>query len=1234
LAGRCPAERGRKYTGLEVGDTFTPNADIGAILRAGKPMIVKNFEGNFIRFVDPETGSVTWETIPKLLRAKQQGVTWTAEKATEQAGAQDVPPASAGVSPVQPPSPESTPTSARVAPAAANETKQPWEMTREEWANQSKLIDKPAIRASGKIFTGEHHGEAVEAALKAGALRRGEDGELIDTETGDRAGYSGDYANDNLDLFTLRGGGVVNRLQADGRFNVNATENLHEQFSTHRAAVEQALKAGRPVPPEVLADYPDLAPPAQAPAQRPTGEKPQAPVQPQPAGGAKAALPELHPDVHPSIVQDAWNTVAAEQPELAKQVKRILPLDNYKYPTANASYAPESGTLRVNVDKPLTPETLRHEFEHVAQAQRGEAKFREDFPSEEQFQAAVEKPAREATSSRLRPRGAVPLPQILEAARAGVRGIRERFAEIEHRYGSDLANKFARATTPNTEAESIIRFWEKNGGDPATLQKLRDLGEHLRAEQDIKLKGLPASGLKTLTPAQEAAIRADPKVQQAMKWWNTNVRPLINDIRTTHGLPMSKAGNLIDFFVNLPSEYGPANVAGGKTGTNLREAFTRAATGEGQYIADPREFFKSMLGYHLRTDATKQLIAAVKRDAVVPTGSVRVPTGSAGNPATFPKLPQGQFFQATIKGRVEDVMPVDLAKPGDPADYAYVPKRVGETLRNLRQPVMQGDTIIDKAMNAATTVGVTGSFAPHTVRMLLHSGTRMAESGQSVMAAVPWVGKAVAAYQRSGQMRDQQFGKAVQLLIDRTGADKGWGYGVKPPTTTVGKILKAAHEKLFNPETGIDPMNRRVVADSYLRLVLGNDRLNQLEKSVNAGRMSPIEASRQIEAALGPKDLQGMARYVNGTIGWSNAQTRSSWLNWASRAFPFVSSESGKIPREIAHVATAGINPAAIVRHLQAGRYGAAAGAATAMLAGGAAGTYALMNAINYANTKAQTGTGKFMWDNDRHHKFDVFIAPNWYLSNFDPMLARGARLLGVKEAANEGTAAAAGKGAALENINEVFTVLNSGLKLLFSGVSAAALDQPRELRLDDRGRLVKASASDFSPTSIGRNTISYLRRQITGGQGESAGAAVARDAAALAGLNVSHSTRSQAEQFLAEETAKSDYATAPEQRARLKLEHGYLDRLRAKDPKARGELMRDRGLSQDQKREVMRNAMLSPLKHHLKKTDVETAVKAWELMTDAEKRETRLQIHQKINNSELAPARKSELRKKLRAAA
>jgi hypothetical protein len=848
--------------------------------------------------------------------------------------------------------------------------------------------------------------------------------------------------------------------------------------------------------------------------------------------------------------------------------------------------------------------------------------------------ATDRKIAKQYNPDKRRPRGAVPLPQILEAARAGVRGIRERFAEIEHRYGSDLANKFARATTPNTEAESIIRFWEKNGGDPATLQKLRDLGEHLRAEQDIKLKGLPASGLKTLTPAQEAAIRADPKVQQAMKWWNTNVRPLINDIRTTHGLPMSKAGNLIDFFVNLPSEYGPANVAGGKTGTNLREAFTRAATGEGQYIADPREFFKSMLGYHLRTDATKQLIAAVKRDAVVPTGSVRVPTGSAGNPATFPKLPQGQFFQATIKGRVEDVMPVDLAKPGDPADYAYVPKRVGETLRNLRQPVMQGDTIIDKAMNAATTVGVTGSFAPHTVRMLLHSGTRMAESGQSVMAAVPWVGKAVAAYQRSGQMRDQQFGKAVQLLIDRTGADKGWGYGVKPPTTTVGKILKAAHEKLFNPETGIDPMNRRVVADSYLRLVLGNDRLNQLEKSVNAGRMSPIEASRQIEAALGPKDLQGMARYVNGTIGWSNAQTRSSWLNWASRAFPFVSSESGKIPREIAHVATAGINPAAIVRHLQAGRYGAAAGAATAMLAGGAAGTYALMNAINYANTKAQTGTGKFMWDNDRHHKFDVFIAPNWYLSNFDPMLARGARLLGVKEAANEGTAAAAGKGAALENINEVFTVLNSGLKLLFSGVSAAALDQPRELRLDDRGRLVKASASDFSPTSIGRNTISYLRRQITGGQGESAGAAVARDAAALAGLNVSHSTRSQAEQFLAEETAKSDYATAPEQRARLKLEHGYLDRLRAKDPKARGELMRDRGLSQDQKREVMRNAMLSPLKHHLKKTDVETAVKAWELMTDAEKRETRLQIHQKINNSELAPARKSELRKKLRAAA
>jgi hypothetical protein len=152
---------------------------------------------------------------------------------TEQAGAQDVPPASAGVSPVQPPSPESTPTSARVAPAAASETKQPWEMTRKEFATTATV-------SRGNNFI------AVESP------------------------------HDGSDF-------VIRSLETSKYSDSDAIGQSHRDY------VKTAIRAGKPVPPEVLADYPDLAPPAQAPAQRPTGEKPQAPVQPQPAGGAKQA---------------------------------------------------------------------------------------------------------------------------------------------------------------------------------------------------------------------------------------------------------------------------------------------------------------------------------------------------------------------------------------------------------------------------------------------------------------------------------------------------------------------------------------------------------------------------------------------------------------------------------------------------------------------------------------------------------------------------------------------------------------------------------------------------------------------------------------------------------------------------------------------------------------------------------------------------------------------------------
>ena len=83
-------------------------------------------------------------------------------------------------------------------------------------------IDKPAVLAGGRVFTGETHGEALIAAEKAGAVQRDNAGRLVDVESGDDIGTSG-----RADLFTLSNGGLIDRFTASERFNVTASENLH-----------------------------------------------------------------------------------------------------------------------------------------------------------------------------------------------------------------------------------------------------------------------------------------------------------------------------------------------------------------------------------------------------------------------------------------------------------------------------------------------------------------------------------------------------------------------------------------------------------------------------------------------------------------------------------------------------------------------------------------------------------------------------------------------------------------------------------------------------------------------------------------------------------------------------------------------------------------------------------------------------------------------------------------------
>lgn len=134
------------------------------------------------------------------------------------------------------------------------------------------------------------------------------------------------------------------------------------------------------------------------PAQQPPGaevSKESALQDPaQPGTGEGIPLPPLHEDVAPQNVQRAWDIVSQRYPKIAGAVKRIEPLDTYKYGfDKNASFDPGSGVLRVNLDKVLQPSSLAHEFTHVAQSIRNQPASPSEFASEEQFKQKIEEPA-------------------------------------------------------------------------------------------------------------------------------------------------------------------------------------------------------------------------------------------------------------------------------------------------------------------------------------------------------------------------------------------------------------------------------------------------------------------------------------------------------------------------------------------------------------------------------------------------------------------------------------------------------------------------------------------------------------------------------------------------------------------------------------------------------------------------------------------------------------------------
>lgn len=677
-----------------------------------------------------------------------------------------------------------------------------------------------------------------------------------------------------------------------------------------------------------------------------------------------------------------------------------------------------------------------------------------------------------------------------------LRGLRERFSPIEGRYGSDVAKAFIKvAGAPGAEARDLTSsFFRRAFGDVPDLETRNqyerdwtDLGRYLRL-QDLRQRAVAAGtdpmevgrGLPDLQPDAVKKLLADPVIQKGIKVYNKEVAPLLTDIRTRNGMLMNSNAGKMPFFLNLPGEFeGPR---GTDTAVDPTKAFNRAAIGNDRLKMDPRDALGAAIRGHLATDYKQQLVGVLKKSYSAPMDQV---------------AEDAKGFKAMLHGKLERVVPVDLAASDSKTpDLHYIPEPIAQQYEKIQQDRGDYNTLFDKAISAGTKASIIGDFAPHSARIIAHVGGRMGQAGMSPANLLPgWLGSNEAAIGRMTKMARSPLGDTMQLLIDRSGAEKGGGYNVKEGTTWIGKKLALSHDVLFNPESGVDPMARRVVADAHLRTVLGNNAMDAVEKALDAGNTTPAEASKLIERRLSDAQFVGLGRKVNGTLGFANAQTRSGLLNWAQRVMPFTSSQSGMIPREISKLAN--LDVPAMVAAGQRGEWKQLALQLGGSLATGGVGAYLAANALNWANTKAQTGTGRFMSDNDDGHKSDVWMAPGWHLSNLDPTYERAMRLAGIKGA---GEGQPAGQSAARESLNELLSLQAKTTQIAFTAASALAGDtSAMHVVWDDKG---KPSFMHTGALEGGVPLVSNTAKALS--KGEPVGPAVLQDAtSALTGTRL-----------------------------------------------------------------------------------------------------------------------------------
>lgn len=222
--------------------------------------------------------------------------------------------------------PETTPEKAELEPAPTETpSKEPWQMTKDELAkNMEGYGEGVGAWEQDKPWTGElppvgtWRMDPNTGALEQ--LRLMDVNEITPMEPGDEVRGRDDYkqyvewAKQGIQpppITVVRGIEDGNWLSINRRRLMAAKESGQKTIlawvsdtdmetamptPTHKSAVEQALKEGKPVPPEVLADYPDLTPKEAAPAktEKPPAEKKEVPPE-KPAETEKRELKPLKP---------------------------------------------------------------------------------------------------------------------------------------------------------------------------------------------------------------------------------------------------------------------------------------------------------------------------------------------------------------------------------------------------------------------------------------------------------------------------------------------------------------------------------------------------------------------------------------------------------------------------------------------------------------------------------------------------------------------------------------------------------------------------------------------------------------------------------------------------------------------------------------------------------------------------------------------------------------------------